>query len=89
MVIALHYRQQQAWRIGAGMIFDWLVLIFAFVATALRFVVGTDLDAVRADEEKELLSGSCSGKSAGSMTVTALVNWPSNFQVGRAKDTHV
>jgi hypothetical protein len=52
MAIALHYRQQQAWRIGAGMIFDWLVLIFAFVATALRLAVGTDLDAVRADEEK-------------------------------------
>jgi len=38
------------------MIFDWLVLIITFVATGLRLAIGTDPDAVRADDEKEFLS---------------------------------
>jgi hypothetical protein len=71
------------------MIIDWQVLIIAFVATALKLAVGTDLATVRADDEKKLLSPLCSGKNAGSMAVTALVNWPPDFQVGEAKDTDV
>jgi hypothetical protein len=36
------------------MILDWLVLIVAFVAMALRLAVGTDLDALRADADSDL-----------------------------------